>query len=54
MLDLDHTLWRKIVHIGIEEEKKNSDRLKQLWAPFDWTEKVKKALAEEKREMRDD
>uniref|UniRef100_F1L4N5 CWF19-like protein 2 n=1 Tax=Ascaris suum TaxID=6253 RepID=F1L4N5_ASCSU len=54
MLDLDHTLWRKIVHIGVEEEKKNSDRLKQLWAPFDWTEKVKKALAEEKREMRDD
>ncbi|VDM42024.1 unnamed protein product [Toxocara canis] len=46
MLDLDHTLWRKPEKIGLEEQKKNADRLKQLWTQFDWTEKVKKSIAE--------
>ncbi|KHN75057.1 CWF19-like protein 2 -like protein [Toxocara canis] len=44
MLDLDHTLWRKPEKIGLEEQKKNADRLKQLWTQFDWTEKYARSV----------
>lgn len=44
MMDLDHNIWRKPLKQTFDEQVKLTSKFKTLWAPFDWTERVKTAL----------
>lgn len=44
VLDLHHNLWRKPQRESFEEQLKKMQKLKELWKPYDWTEKVKAAM----------
>jgi len=51
MLDLSPNKWRKPVKRAVEEEKAEAVRLMEMWKDFDWTERVKSSLRNQKREQ---
>uniref|UniRef100_A0A0N5ATJ5 CwfJ_C_2 domain-containing protein n=1 Tax=Syphacia muris TaxID=451379 RepID=A0A0N5ATJ5_9BILA len=49
MLDLLPNVWRKKEAVGTEAQMGYAKHLKKLWGPYDWTEKVKSSIAEERK-----
>lgn len=46
MLDLDHNRWRNPPVESFEEQTSKVKALKEMWAPYDWTERAKAALTQ--------
>ncbi len=44
MLDVDHNRWRNPERLNFEEQTETVKKMKEVWGPFDWTERAKNAI----------